>query len=343
MESFDIEEGVEQELSTASLLVLYVIYKFSVCFPHIVMYFNDNWHQLQEFNTRLDQMLKMDKIVQLLRQQIGDNRTTDAVGSGGDNENTNCSNKTNVQTVDTINDNQITTEVMEPLVETLDDRISESNSGMSTTTYPTLHLKPNTVHTYASLASTSAATAAEELIVPHLLHNNSNTASEPSSHSPSPTGQTFVCLYCHRVFASKYKLKRHEFVHKPLSKPFKCPWSECDLRFRSSFDMRRHLVTHTGERPFGCDQCGKRFSRADKLKEHKLIHVKRCQRMAKQFMLQHQQQYNNSDQHFPMAAHESPSMIGLDHTSGDDLSALDTSLLFDNQLVANIKTELNVL
>ena len=70
MDSFAIEEGVEQELSTASLLILYLIYKFSICLPHIVMYFNDNWNHLQELNTKLDKMLKTDQIIKLLYKQI---------------------------------------------------------------------------------------------------------------------------------------------------------------------------------------------------------------------------------------------------------------------------------
>ena len=73
MDSFAIEEGVEQELSTASLLILYLIYKFSVCLPHIVMYFNDNWNHLQELNTKLDKMLKTDQIIKLLYKQIDSN------------------------------------------------------------------------------------------------------------------------------------------------------------------------------------------------------------------------------------------------------------------------------
>uniref|UniRef100_A0A673INX0 Zinc finger protein 64 homolog (mouse) n=1 Tax=Sinocyclocheilus rhinocerous TaxID=307959 RepID=A0A673INX0_9TELE len=38
-------------------------------------------------------------------------------------------------------------------------------------------------------------------------------------------------------------------------------------------DMERHILTHTGERPFECELCHKRFSRRDKLNLHSRLHT----------------------------------------------------------------------
>ncbi|NXA88052.1 ZBT8A protein, partial [Melanocharis versteri] len=47
---------------------------------------------------------------------------------------------------------------------------------------------------------------------------------------------------------------------------FKCPF--CTHTVKRRADLKRHLRCHTGERPYPCEACGKRFTRLEHLRNH---------------------------------------------------------------------------
>ena len=64
----------------------------------------------------------------------------------------------------------------------------------------------------------------------------------------------FSCDICKIPFSEKSVLKKHVMTHTG-EKPFKC--DICGKAFTYKSNLRKHVMTHTGEKPFKCDICGK--------------------------------------------------------------------------------------
>ena len=55
---------------------------------------------------------------------------------------------------------------------------------------------------------------------------------------------------------------------------FSCPLLSCGRVFKRLEHLKRHVRTHTQERPYECSRCSKRFSRSDNLTQHIKTHEK---------------------------------------------------------------------
>ena len=51
-----------------------------------------------------------------------------------------------------------------------------------------------------------------------------------------------------------------------------CSYPNCDSRFKRYEHLKRHLRTHTRERPYVCSKCTRSFSRQDNLTSHARTH-----------------------------------------------------------------------
>ncbi|KIY68183.1 STE-domain-containing protein [Cylindrobasidium torrendii FP15055 ss-10] len=56
------------------------------------------------------------------------------------------------------------------------------------------------------------------------------------------------------------------------TKVYVCPQMSCHRMFKRMEHLKRHVRTHTLERPFICDKCGRKFSRSDNLNQHIRTH-----------------------------------------------------------------------
>ncbi|KAJ3010852.1 UNVERIFIED_CONTAM: hypothetical protein HDU68_001945 [Siphonaria sp. JEL0065] len=87
-----------------------------------------------------------------------------------------------------------------------------------------------------------------------------------------PLQKSHECNYCQKLFVSSGNLKKHILIHTG-QRPFKC--SYCPSTFNQNIHLKIHERTHTGEKPYVCDfeGCLKAFGDPKSAITHRRSHT----------------------------------------------------------------------
>ena len=104
----------------------------------------------------------------------------------------------------------------------------------------------------------------------HVSSDESIISTRNNSMGDAAEKTLYSCNQCDKRFHSKWSLKRHMMSHSG-EKPHTC--DICAKSFASKWQLDLHYRTHTGEKPYSCDICSKRFTTKSHMSRHRRIHV----------------------------------------------------------------------
>ncbi|CAH2230092.1 jg11300 [Pararge aegeria aegeria] len=79
------------------------------------------------------------------------------------------------------------------------------------------------------------------------------------------------CMACERTFTSQNALRIHNKRDHLMERQYRC--TECSMSFYNRFQLKIHMLKHTGKKDFQCNVCLKAFGRMYTLREHMRIHA----------------------------------------------------------------------
>lgn len=102
------------------------------------------------------------------------------------------------------------------------------------------------------------------------ISSTTSKVSKKSSNVSTTSTSEYRCDICDKVFNKSCYLTQHNKTFHSGDKPFKC--ARCGKRFPCDASHEEHVAKHTGAKPFKCVQCPKAFNHKTDLRRHMCLH-----------------------------------------------------------------------